>query len=219
MKEMKGLWESAKKQYYLGMDTVLKKTGLKNEPEDINFLNQWEKLQNTEISTMNIYKSISDLTNASQNLCEVSVSTSTSISSSFDSSDVPNFENSQKTVSYLTDCQNYFKTSVWDEVNEKCLAPLRTYMNEIMKLKKIAEKRKKNKILCECAKDPQEMAKRQEKYTRYNSSYIEGVDHIASQQKDLYIQVFKQHQFIMKGFIEFSKKGLNVLTDETGSHV
>ena len=138
MKEMKGLWESAKKQYYLGMDTVLKKTGLKNEPEDINFLNQWEKLQNTEISTMNIYKSISDLTNASQNLCEVSVSTSTSISSSFDSSDVPNFENSQKTVSYLTDCQNYFKTSVWDEVNEKCLAPLRTYMNEIMKLKNVS---------------------------------------------------------------------------------
>ena len=210
---MKDFWESAKKQYYLGMDTVLKKTGLKNEPEDINFLNHWEKLQNIEISTMNVYKSISDLTNASLSLCEVSVNTSTTISSSFDSTDIPHFENSQKTVSCLTDCQTYFKSNIWDEVNDKCLAPLRAYMNEIMKLKKISEKRKKNKVLCECASEPQELAKRQEKYTRYNSSYIEGVDHIASQQKGLYIQVFQQQQFIMKEFIKYSKKACSILDE------
>lgn len=214
---MKDIWEKAKKQYHLGVDAVMKKTGIKNEPEDPNFLNHWEKLQNIEISTMKIYKSISDLTNASQNLCDISVATSSAISSSFDTTDAPNFENSQKTVSYLTDCKNYCKGNVWDEVNEKCLGPLREYMNRIMELKKFAEKRKKNKVLCESASDPQELAKRQEKYTRYNSSYLEGVEEISTQQTDLFVQVFNEYQAIMKNFIEYSKKGLDVLADQTES--
>ena len=176
-------------------------TGLKTSQEDPNFLNHWEQLQNVEVAVINVYNSISNLTNSLLGFYETSVSTSTTISSTFDANDGENYQNSQKAVAYLTQCKDYCNNTIKSDVEQKCLAPLRECLNKIGNLKKIFEERKLNKVLYENTSDSQEMATRQELYTRYTTEYITGVDEIVSQHANLIFNVFKEHQAITQGFI------------------
>ena len=204
---MKEAFLKAKKTIILGIDEIKEKAGTKQSTEDPEFLLYWEKLQNLEMSTLNLHKSLSDLMNSTQKLCESSCSAGNTISSSFDENTMPYFQDSQNTVNYLTECKDYCNNELWNKVKETCLDPLRDFLNKIIDLKVIAKKRKKNKILCEAAKDPHDIAKRQEKYTRYHTAYVDGVKALQAQQEPLFVSVFNQHQFCMRDFIEHAKQG------------
>ncbi|OHS98391.1 hypothetical protein TRFO_35240 [Tritrichomonas foetus] len=214
---MKNFFESAKKQIFLGVDQVKQIAGLKHAPEDPNFLNHWEQLQDLELASINLYKSLSDLINSTQKLCDTSVTTASTLSSGFDVDDTPYYQKSQQSTAFYTDCRDYVKDKLWNDINEKCLMPLSDYMQKITDLKKIAEKRKKNRILIEAAvqlKEEDEVTRRQEKLSRLTQTYIDGVEALSAQKTPLFVSVFNEHQFCMRSFIEHAKSGSGIFAND-----
>ncbi|KAH0786584.1 hypothetical protein GPJ56_009486 [Histomonas meleagridis] len=209
---MEKFFEKAKKELTLELHSAMKMTKIKgDDDEDFDYVLHMEKL-NT------ITSKIKHLKNSLNKLCEniLKISNSSHLAVSAFTNDltpdcIPYFANAERYKNYLNNSTAIIEGFSKSEIPIQCIAPLNNCLQRIEKIKAIDQKRKKNKILLDNAKQgTPEYDKRERKYINLNDCFLRSVDILEKILPSVFSSVFLSfdcfvHDLVTKENFEMNK--------------
>lgn len=204
--KMQKLWEKTKKGVTLGLNTAMTFTGIKEEDEVPEFLERKNQLETMQSNAKALVQLFEGLGTCTQKLASTTKVCADVLSESFTEADSPYYENATTTKSVAESCQQNADTLAQAKFPTYCIGPLNDLLQQIEQLKKIMDKRRKNRVLMQSQKkNPEQAAVREAKYNRYHTAFINGVDTLESKRAAVFGGVFNAYQYYMQDLIRSTK--------------
>jgi hypothetical protein len=189
---MKALWAKAKKEATIVGSSALKAAGILKDPEDSVFLQQDAIL--------------ASLRTSAATLRDLLQSFASDVQSISDSSNLlrENLKDPQMPATQITEITSAF---IVDQLTEKCIKPVKTFLERVDMVETLKTKRHRNRELMQRGSEA-EVPRRTQKYQQFHASFIAGVDSLASKHPVLVAQVFAYQQYFEKEYVIALKANL-----------
>ncbi|OHS99769.1 hypothetical protein TRFO_33735 [Tritrichomonas foetus] len=218
---MKSLWNKAKKEFVIGVDTAKGIFGVKNVTHDADVQEKVEVLNQMEENVNMLLKSFRMYLSSTAKLISSSSSALDTLTSSLQPSDGDFYRNGMQVNDLLQKYTQINDEMAKNQVSNNCITPLVEFKQHIKSLRLILDKAKKNKILFQhAAKSPEEQEKRQTKMDRYQTAFCRGVEILQQKQAAVYSGVFTAHQYDLLSLISDVKTRLpNQIVEFTSTNI
>jgi hypothetical protein len=182
---MRALWEKAKKEATIAGDSALKTIGVVKDPEDPDFVSRDATLARLDSSATTLLGYLETFAFDVETLAE----TSNTVRETLKDPEMP-----------TTQIQTITSVFIDDQIRVKCIKPLQEFLERAHLLAAVKTKRFRNRSLMHHLSG-EEAQRRTEKYLRYHTAFINGVDALSSKHGQLLALVFHHQQHYMKEYI------------------
>jgi hypothetical protein len=189
---MRTLWAKAKKEATIAGSSALKAIGIVKDHEDPDFVSHVDALTCLDQSVSSLLRYLESF-----------------------AADVDHIAKSSHTVCVIlkddsmpeTQIREVTAAFIRDNLTEQCIKPLQAFLERSRLLCEVKRKRHRNRELMQHSSGA-DADRRTEKYLRYQTSFINGVDALASKHSPLLLQVLTYQQYYMKEYATALREGL-----------
>jgi hypothetical protein len=180
---MKALWNKAKKEATILSSTAQKAIGVKKDVEDPDFLERETKLSQIESSAKTLLQLLEQLAGQFTAIGRASETAREALKDP----DAPKVPMVQITATFVE-----------SQLTEQCIQPVRDFSEHMQVLQQIKRKRHRNRELMQSGGSDE--ARRTEKYNKYHSAFVRGVDLLGQKHVTLMAVVFARQSYFMREY-------------------